>query len=93
MNVLMRAVLIVVDGHHRLCDIDVRQVRPAGAALRAHAVMHQRAVIPVSALLGSALMIVIDTLARSLSASEIGISIPHGHHRGGAAGCRTGGAR
>ena len=35
----------------------------------------QRAVIPVSLLLGSALMIVIDTLARSLSASEIPISI------------------
>lgn len=33
------------------------------------------AVIPVSLLLGSALMIVIDTLARSLSASEIPISI------------------
>ena len=36
---------------------------------------NNRAVIPVSALLGSALMIVIDTLARSLSASEIPISI------------------
>ena len=36
---------------------------------------NNRAVIPVSLLLGSALMIVIDTLARSLSASEIPISI------------------
>ena len=36
---------------------------------------NNRAVIPVSLLLGSALMIIIDTLARSLSASEIPISI------------------
>ena len=36
---------------------------------------NNRAVIPVSLLLGSALMIVIDTPARSLSASEIPISI------------------
>ena len=42
---------------------------------------NNRAVIPVSLLLGSALMIVIDTLARSLS----GLGNPHfdpdGHHR------------
>ena len=36
---------------------------------------NNRALIPVSLLLGSALMIVIDTLARTLTASEIPISI------------------
>ena len=42
---------------------------------------NNRAVIPVSLLLGSALMIVIVPLARSLSASEIPISILTADHR------------